>query len=383
MINKSTKGRETTMFSSFNFEDFTKQISSAAQTAQDTINNTILTPDAQTKLQFKKTTRYLQEKVGTISQKEISKLPDSYQTLEEKTDVLEKVLKRILQVSKTFEIEGYDYPPNISEGINHWWNEKKDDSSILSESFAIALSRSANDSHSLLNGLKEDERKRKEAATVTEDGNGEDAEEDEEDEEDEELNNLVSSFESMSNCFSNIHKSKTEMDAMIKNEFNKKLEHLLDVEFKQVHTLRKKVEDSRLEFDTVRHEIKMKEKKSSSSAESNKKPVTGEPSTEKSTEEEEETSTKNTEKTTERENEAPNEEEEEATSEETKLLEKLEDDFVSNITVAVEKMTEITDSTEIVNLIKLFENFQLVHYRQCVQELEKSLKKLNEFESAE
>ena len=59
---------------------------------------------------------------------------------------------------------------------------------------------------------------------------------------------------------------------------------------------------------------------------------------------------------------------------ENKLLEKLEDEFVSNTTAAVETMEEITDSSEILGLIKLFQNFQLVYFRQCVQEVEANLK---------
>lgn len=59
---------------------------------------------------------------------------------------------------------------------------------------------------------------------------------------------------------------------------------------------------------------------------------------------------------------------------------KLEDEFVSNTTAAVETMEEITDSSEILGLIKLFQNFQLVYFRQCVQEVEANLKVLNGLE---
>ena len=61
---------------------------------------------------------------GTVS--DISKLPPQYQFLEKKSDSLEKVCKRILLVSKTFEVEGYDYPPNLTESISDWWSLNKD-----------------------------------------------------------------------------------------------------------------------------------------------------------------------------------------------------------------------------------------------------------------
>ena len=55
----------------------------------------------------------------------------------------------------------------------------------------------------------------------------------------------------------------------------------------------------------------------------------------------------------------------------------MEDNSVSHITARVEKKTEITDSLEIISLVKLFQNIQLVHYRHCVQELETSMKFLD------
>ncbi|EDO15174.1 hypothetical protein Kpol_1017p7, partial [Vanderwaltozyma polyspora DSM 70294] len=63
-----------------------------------------------------------------------------------------------------------------------------------------------------------------------------------------------------------------------------------------------------------------------------------------------------------------------------KLLEKLEDEFVSNTQNAVEKMEELTDNSKIINLVKLYQNFQLVYYKQCIQEIESNLKILNGLE---
>ena len=373
------------MFSNFSLDKLTNTITTAAHSAQETINNTILSPNAQTKLQIKKTTRFLQEKVGAIPEDEISKLPKDYKQLELKVDALEKVLNRLLLVTKTFELEGYDYPPNLTESLNHWWNEedkninnmktrnpKNDvkasesnemdsvintenddsidklveiDSSIFNRSFAIAISKAVLDSQQIFVHLKKGEEQK---STNDED----------EDDEDEDLNNLIKAFHSWCQCYKNIDQSKNDMDTMIVKEFNQKLSDLLSIDFKTVKKLRKRVQESRLEFDTMRHEIKikksLKDEEDKKELESGRKESTNtEDETKKDTDEEEEE------------------------TEEDKLLEQLEDDFVSSITAAVEKMTEITDSIEIISLVKLFQNIQLVHYRQCVQELETSMKYLD------
>ena len=103
------------MFSDFSLDKLT----TAAHSAQETINNTILSPTVQTKLQIKKTTWFLQEKVGDdIPEDEISKLPKDYKQLELKDDALEKALNRLLLPTKTFELDGYGYPPNLIESLN-------------------------------------------------------------------------------------------------------------------------------------------------------------------------------------------------------------------------------------------------------------------------
>lgn len=390
------------MFSNFSLDKLTNTITTAAQSAQETINNTILSPNVQTKLQIKKTTRFFQEKVGAIPEDEISKLPKDYQQLELKVDALEKVLNRLLVVTRTFELEGYDYPPNLTESLNHWWNEEdkkvKDsksdrkepsgsenevnketgntvsngsvdklveiESSIFNRSFAIAISKAVLDSQQIFINLK----KREEQNSTNDDKTNEEEEDDDDD-----LNNLIKAFQSWCQCYKNIDQSQNDMNIMIVKEFNQKLSDLLAIDFKAVKKLRKKVQESRLEFDTMRHEIKMKnllkEKEKEELAKINAE-------NEKAHESENTNNTDLKEQTKEQQQQAKEEEEEEE-SEEDKLLEQLEDDFVSNITAAAEKMTEITDSSEIISLVKLFQNIQLAHYRQCVQELETSMKFLD------
>ncbi|CCF59401.1 hypothetical protein KAFR_0G03680 [Kazachstania africana CBS 2517] len=415
------------MFSNFNFDKITNSISTAAQSAQQKINDTILTPDVQTKLHFKKTARFWQEKVGQIPDKEISKLPEGYLNLENKVDALEKILKRLLIVTKTYEIEGYDYPPNLSESLNDWWwsdlkksKKHQEKSSFMNNSFPMAISKAAFDSKSILDDLKE-----KQQDLPKE---GEEPEEEVEEEDDDEFLNLLEVFNSLSNCYKNIDKSKAEMDAMIVKEFNFKLEHLINNDFKKVSKLRTKVQDSRLEFDTLRHEIKLKElaqesirqensqktdvfkedstkevppkeestkeeqvNEESNKEETEKKKITEDKPAEDVVEKktvEEQAEAKETEKPAKEgssKEEAPKEDvkhngSSEEETEEYKLLEKLEDEFVSNTGAAVELMTELTETSEVINLVKLFQNFQLIHYKQCVQEIENNMKFLDQLE---
>ena len=430
-------------FSGFSLNKITDSIATAAHKTQDTLNNALANAnvnlnDPQTRLSIKSRTRFVQESLGTVS--DISKLPPQYQFLEKKSDSLEKVCKRILLVSKTFEVEGYDYPPNLTESISDWWSLNKDgwfgskksesstkkkgsnhDDAFLPRSFAQAISKAAVDCECEFQNLEHNEKaelkKKKESiktAQTTEaqgaDHNEEDEEYEDDEEDDEDLSNLIKVFDSWSTCYKNIDEGKAEMDSMMVKEFNKKLETLINQDFKKVHDLRKKVEESRLKFDTMRYEIKAKEaeleaKKAEATGEAHSKDVSAKdisantttsfdetPSTEdekpKSEGAEEESKKEANEPTVDdvadrkedlksnKVNDEPPIEE----SEENKLLEKLEDEFVSNTTAAVETMEEITDSSEILGLIKLFQNFQLVYFRQCVQEVEANLKVLNGLE---
>ncbi|CEP60313.1 uncharacterized protein LALA0_S01e07844g [Lachancea lanzarotensis] len=361
-------------FSSFSLNKFTDSISNAAHKTQDTLSNAISNiqlDDPQAILSLKARKHHLQETLGTIE--DISKLPPQYQFLEKKCDSLEKVCRRMLLVTQTFEVEGYDYPPNLSESISDWWSTNRDglfsfvNSSNKKEtkpepaketdapvtaSFAQAISKAARDSGEVLKALKEEEKRASQPP-------------EEDEEEDQDISRLIKMFETWANCEHKMDQGKAEMDSLMVKEFNSKLSNLVDTKFKNSRVLRKKVEDSRLKFDTMRYEVKLKEQQAADVKET--KPETANAQTEGSTEHNgskaEETSAKATEST------------------EQKLLEKLEDEFVSNTTEAVELMGEITDSAELINLVKLFHNFQLLYHRQCVKELETSLEQLNELET--
>lgn len=357
--------------------------------------------DPQTKLSIKAKTRFLQETIG--SEVDISKLPPQYIVLEKKCDSLEKSLKRMLLVTKTYEVDGYDYPPNISESISDWWfnkegwfgseeshrkaKEQAKAAEVKEEglSFASAMAKAGHDSQHIFEAIE----------TKDED-------------EKEDIGELVTIFKVWSESFSGIHRSKSEMDQLITKEFNRKIEKIIKEDFQKIHKLRSKVEDSRLKFDTMRYEVKKAEEK--------KKPKVNEPTKDDNnkssvqdttndtnsaegkttTEDIKETATtvttdvtdktetnKTKTNTTEPEKDikmADNNEVEEHSSEDAKLLEQLEDEFVSNTTEAVEVMSEISDNSELIGLIKLFQNFQLSYHKHCVEEIENSLKVLNSLE---
>ncbi|QLL33012.1 hypothetical protein HG536_0D05340 [Torulaspora globosa] len=378
-------------FSGFSFNKITDSISNAAHKTQDTLNNAIANvSDPHTKLSLKARTRYLQESFGTVG--EISKLPPQYQSLERKVDALEKCLKRMLLVTRTFEIEGYDYPPNLTESISDWWSLNKDgwfsssskksqktkvdaSDAFLPHSFAHAISKAAHDCNVVFKDLQEEE---------------------EGEEEDEDVVNITEMFDSWSKCYKNIDLGKSEMDSIIVKEFNNKIEKLINQDFKRAHDLRKKVENSRLKFDTVRYEMKLKEEKvglstktkDSSGAETDLKTddaATAKINIEEAAAEDKSEKAAGDNAANETGDAAPEAEatldtEHAANIEDAKLLEELEDEFVSNTTAAVEAMGEISECSEILSLAKLFQNFQLVYYRQCVQEIEASLKTLSGLE---
>lgn len=167
-------------FSGFSLNKITDSIATAAHKTQDTLNNALANAnvnlnDPQTRLSIKSRTRFVQESLGTVS--DISKLPPVYQFLEKKSDSLEKVCKRILLVSKTFEVEGYDYPPNLTESISDWWSLNKDgwfgskksenstkkkgsnhDDAFLPRSFAQAISKAAVDCECEFQNLEHNEK---------------------------------------------------------------------------------------------------------------------------------------------------------------------------------------------------------------------------------
>lgn len=367
------------MFSNFSIDKLTDSIQSVAQTAQDSLNTAINNynnfdwNDPETKLNILSKQHYLQELSGTINSNEISKLPQSYYLLEKKTDLIEKIIKKTLNITNTFSIDGYDYPPNLTESLSDWWNElddnnkdTDDNTNFLPRSFAQALSNASLHNAKLLNDLNKSEKEQFEKNKKKD--NDEQDDDDDEFEDDEDISNLIKIFNSWGTCNKNIDNAKFERDQLLVNEFNLKLNSLLLNDFKNVKILREKVKDSRLKFDTMRYELNKKKKQSINS--NTTEPTETSKSSEETTKEEIK-ETKDTTKKEDNDKSLPVE-----SNNDEKLLEKLEDDFVTNTSVAVETMEDITENTKILDLIKLFQNFQLVYYKQCIQEVENSMKVL-------
>ena len=386
------------MFSKLSLNNITDSISNAAQRTQEQFSSAIEKihlDDPETRLSILKRRHQLQETLGTVH--DISQLPIQYKFLEQKSDALEKICKRLLLVTKTFEVEGYDYPPNLTESFNDWWSGNKDsifsfskkkaevspevketaENGLLPRSFAQALSKAATDSALILKQLKAEETRTNQEESQegadqkpAEETKAEpelEAEADEDEDEDEDVDNLIKAFESWTKCQLSIDQSKAEMDSLMVKEFNAKLSKLIETDFKKGHELRAKVQDARLNFDTLRHEIKLKlqgKEVVASSEEAEKKVATETPETpEKKT------------------NEEPVDMAKTEEDPDSKLFERLEDQFVSATSETVEFLGELTDSSEIISLVKLFHNFQLIHYKQCVKSLEEDLEVLNSLDS--
>ncbi|QEU62918.1 hypothetical protein KDRO_F08540 [Kluyveromyces lactis] len=384
------------MFSKLSLNNITDSISNAAQRTQEQFSSAIEKihlDDPETRLSILKRRHQLQETLGTVH--DISQLPIQYKFLEQKSDALEKICKRLLLVTKTFEVEGYDYPPNLTESFNDWWSGNKDsifsfskkktevspevketaENGLLPRSFAQALSKAATDSALILKQLKAEETKtnQEESQEGTDQKPAEETkaepepEADEDEDEDEDVDNLIKVFESWTKCQLSIDQSKAEMDSLMVKEFNAKLSKLIETDFKKGHELRAKVQDARLKFDTLRHEIKLKQQGkevAASSEEAENKVATETP--------------ENPEKKT---NEEPVDIAKTEEDPDSKLFEQLEDQFVSATSETVEFLGELTDSSEIISLVKLFHNFQLIHYKQCVKSLEEDLEVLNSLDS--
>ena len=364
------------MFANFSLDKLTNTITSAAQQVEESLKaNPLLSAEGPSALSFQKASRMLQERVGAISPEDISKLPESYTSLEKRTDTLVKILRRVVLVTKTYEIDGYDYPPNLTESLNDWWTQQPGQDSKekvqFSKSFAAAIAKSAYESEEQLKALRAP--KGKHTATA-EDETEEPADEAEEEEEDEDLTHLIEVFESWYKVFQSIDESKVTMDTAMIKEFNVKAEKMSEGDYKDVMKLRAKVEESRLEFDTVRHDVKVKEQQQQQQKQAVKPEVPAPVAKEDATAEKEDATAKKDETPAKKETVLA-----ETEREDYNLLEKLEDEFVSNTTEAAERMMEFASNSEIIQLVKLFQQTQLDYYKKCTEELEKNMKFLNTF----
>ncbi|CCH45104.1 Meiotically up-regulated protein [Wickerhamomyces ciferrii] len=293
------------------FSNFSKQLQSGLEEglkeAQKYTND--LTPIA------KRTARLVQEKFGTIE--DISELPEEYILLEKKVDALRNAYKKLLTITTTYEIESYDYPPNISESVSDLsktisekfqglqkasnvsevekvLNEESSNEPQLPKTLAHELSKASKNAHSLLKKFDQD-------------------------------NSLSKVLLLFSETELKIGNRRIEQDQLIINEFNSKLQDILTKNFQETQLNRKNVENARLNFDTLRYELKL--------------------------------------------NPARQEELQEK-------LDQSEDDLVNATSVAVQSMEKLIKPAESVNLIVLFSKIQLEYFKSATAELESLVKNL-------
>lgn len=302
---QQTTTQLTESLNSLNLQDTANQLRSNIENEVNKVNTNL-------KPIIARTQRQIQEKIG--SNIDISELPQEYKDLENKVDEIFKFYQKVLEITKIYEIESYDYPNNIKENVIDYGkliNEKitelsKANSTVEAEKVLLSGRKDrvpATFSHSFAAKLK----------SVEADGS------------------LGEALKKIAEIEIKLGNERLEQDKLVINEFNKKIEDLLKIEFKKCYDLREKVLDARLNFDTVRAEIK----------------GTGE------------------------------------TEELNKKLEEREDELVSATEVAVESMKELIKPLESINLMKILFKIQLNYHKNVTLQLESLIESLDAIEIAE
>lgn len=282
---------------------------------------------------LQRTTRTIQERIGTID--DISELPKDYKDLEKQVDNLQLFYKRVLLITQQYELESYDYPPNLKESfsdvtsllnekitsLSHATTTQEAEKILLAgrkdqtpKTFAHQFGKTLKNSReSILENKPVTTLPKMGPATVDIDA-------------DEQLkdNALTIALQKIAEMQSKIGNERLEQDKLIIVEFNNKVKALLKVEFGKTAQLRKQVENARLNFDTVRAEIKSAQK--------------GNP-------------------------DAP------VSEELNKKLENNEDELVNATEIAVESMKAIIKPYESVNLLKVLMKIQLNYHKNVVSDL--------------
>ncbi|ETN42656.1 uncharacterized protein HMPREF1541_01813 [Cyphellophora europaea CBS 101466] len=97
--------------------------------------NTTVTPLAT------RNTQYLKEQFGSANEK--TQLPDEYVDLEKRVDALKQVHQNLLNVTKQYQNEAYDYPPNIAESFGDLGRSISDKVTLLSKAGSPAEAQAA------------------------------------------------------------------------------------------------------------------------------------------------------------------------------------------------------------------------------------------------
>lgn len=331
---QQTTQQLTTSLNNLNIQDTAAQFSSSVQqnisNLEKEVNN--LKPI------FARTTRSLQEKFGSIE--DISELPKEYKDLESRVDNIRQFYQRVLDITRQYELEAYDNPSNLKESLNDYTsliNEKitqlsqanttQDAEKVLlsgrndktPKTFAHQFSKTLKVSRDNLLANKKVSSLPIPAPAATESH----AENEVEGEEIKDTPLTVALLK-ISDVEYKIGNERLEQDKLIIVEFNNKIQNLLKNDFAKCSQLRNQVETARLNFDTVRAEIKALQK--------------GDPETE-------------------------------IPASLSKKLEDCEDELVNATEIAVEAMKELIKPLESINLLKLLFKIQLNYHKNVVTEL--------------
>lgn len=282
---------------------------------------------------LQRTTRTIQERIGTID--DISELPKDYKDLEKQVDNLQLFYKRVLMITQQYELESYDYPPNLKESFT-------DVTSLLNEKIAgLSHATTTQEAEKILLAGRKDQTPKtfahqfgralklsresildnKPVSTLPKLGSTSidiDAEEPLKD------NALTIALQKIADIQIKVGNERLEQDKLVIAEFNNKVKTLLKNDFSKTATLRKQVENARLNFDTVRAEIKSLQKGDADAA---------------------------------------------VPPQLTQKLENNEDELVSATEVAVESMKSLIKPYESVNLLKVLVKIQLNYHKNVVSDL--------------
>ncbi|XBW34592.1 hypothetical protein QEN19_000155 [Hanseniaspora menglaensis] len=240
-----------------------------------------------------------------------TKLPDSYIKLEKQTDSLGKVIHKLSTVLETYEVEGYDYPPSLADGLNEVWkvtnkfklwntskeeakvvdSKYKEDDGFLPRSFSQALANTYLNCHKVLSASKEEKL------------NGEDEEEDDD---------LLKMFNTLKDANTSIDEHKENQDNLIKSEILPALKKMYNKTYKELKSKRAKVENLRIELDSLRYTNEVND-------------------------------------------------------------DSLEDQFINETTITLTEMQAFVESIDLIKLMKSYNEIQLNYYKKCVEEYQKSL----------
>ncbi|KAH3664051.1 hypothetical protein OGAPHI_004765 [Ogataea philodendri] len=295
------------------FQQTTQQLTTSFQDNLVNLEKEVSSLNSNLSPILKRTTRSLQERFGSID--DISELPQEYKDLEKRVDNLKVFYKKLLSITQQYEIESYDYPPNLKESI-------QDYTKLINEKFAgLSQATTTSEAEAVLLATSKDQTPKTFAHQFAK---GCTAAHDEFVSGEDHSSSLAKALLKISEYQTRIGDERLEQDKLVITEFNDKIRNVLQGDFQNTQKLRRQVETSRLNFDTVRAEVKAVQH----GDESVELPVAI-----------------------------------------SKKLETAEDELVSATESAVESMKSLIKPTEGLNLLKVLMKIQLNYHKNVVSEL--------------